>query len=211
MRVVSADHPLIHHKLTILREAGTPRSQFATLVEEIAMLLGVEALRALPLTTRAIETPIERFDAPLLAEPLPMLVPILRAGLGMLPGVQQLLPNAEVGFLGLKRDETTHEPTTYATRIATDLTGRHCIILDPMLATGGSMNVAIDLLFERGATAVSVLCIVASPPGIETVTQANLNRDVTVHVASIDRELTADAYIAPGLGDAGDRLFGTTD
>lgn len=211
MRVLVAEHPIIQHKLTILRETSTPRGQFAQLVDDLGMLLAVEALRDAAVTSREIQTPIERFTSPTLAEPLPILVPILRAGLGMLPGVQRLLPDAEVGFLGLKRDEVTHEPTTYATRIASDLSGRRCIILDPMLATGGSMNAAIDVLFERGAEEVIVLSIVASPTGVETVSQANEHRNVCVHVASVDRELNTDAYIAPGLGDAGDRLFGSTD
>lgn len=211
MRVVTVEHPLIQHKLTILREEGTHRSLFRQLVEELGILLGYEASRTLPLTARTIETPEEFTEGVEIASPLPVIVPILRAGLGMLKGMEHLIPEAEVGFLGVRRDETTHQPTTYAKRLSSNLSGRHCFILDPMIATGGSMNVAIDFLFERGATEISVLSIIASPEGIETVRGANADRNVTVFVASIDRELNANAYIVPGLGDAGDRLYGSTD
>lgn len=211
MRVVTVEHPLIQHKLTILREEGTHRALFRQLVEELGILLGYEASRTLPLTARTIETPEESTEGVEIASPLPVIVPILRAGLGMLKGMEHLIPEAEVGFLGVRRDETTHQPTTYAKRLSSDLSGRHCFILDPMIATGGSMNVAIDFLFERGATEISVLSIIASPEGIETVRRANAERNVTVFVASIDRELSANAYIVPGLGDAGDRLYGSTD
>ena len=211
MRVVTPEHPLIHHKLTSLRDAGTPRSLFRQLVDELGMLLGVEATRTLPLTDRAVETTLERCVGVELAHPLPVLVPILRAGLGMLGGVQQLIPEAEVGFLGMRRDEVTHQPTAYASRLSRDLSGRHCLVLDPMIATGGSMNMAIDFLIERGAAQVTVLSIIASPEGIETVTQANRDRNVTVYVCAIDRELSPDAFILPGLGDAGDRLYGAVD
>lgn len=211
MRVVTVEHPLIQHKLTILREEGTHRALFRQLVEELGILLGYEASRTLPLTARTIETPEESTEGVEIASPLPVIVPILRAGLGMLKGMEHLIPEAEVGFLGVRRDETTHQPTTYAKRLSSDLSGRHCFILDPMIATGGSMNVAIDFLFERGATEISVLSIIASPEGIETVRGANADRNVTVFVASIDRELNANAYIVPGLGDAGDRLYGSTD
>jgi uracil phosphoribosyltransferase len=211
MRVVQVEHPIIQHKLTILREEGTHRALFRQVVEELGILLGYEASRSLELSTRSIRTPEESATGFNLASPLPVIVPILRAGLGMLKGMEHLIPEAEVGFLGIRRDENTHEPTTYAKRLSRDLTGRHCFILDPMIATGGSMNVAIDFLFERGAAQISVLSIIASPEGIEVVRSANETRNVTVFVASIDRELSANAYILPGLGDAGDRLYGAVD
>lgn len=211
MRIVEVKHPVVQHKLTILRDQATHRSLFRQLVEEIGILLAVEATRDLPLTPRSVTTPTAVGQGAELAHPLPVLVPILRAGLGMLPGVEHLLEESEVGFVGIKRDETTHQPTTYAKRLSEDLTGRHCIILDPMIATGGSMNVVIDFLFERGATELSVLSIIASPEGIAEVHNANRDRPVTIYLASLDDGLNDDAYILPGLGDAGDRLYGAVD
>lgn len=211
MRTVVLEHPIIQHKLTILREAHTPRSLFRQLVSELGMLLAIEASRDLPVSPREITTPAEACTGVELAHPLPVIVPILRAGLGMLAGVEHLLADAEVGFIGIRRDEATHKPTTYAKRLSEDLTGRHCFVLDPMIATGGSMNVAIEFLFERGAAEVSVLSIIASPQGLETVQHAQSHKNVTVYLAAVDRDLNADAFIVPGLGDAGDRLFGVVD
>lgn len=211
MRVIEVKHPIVQHKLTILRDEATPRSLFRQLVEELGLLLAVEATQGLPLNPRAVTTPTAVGQGVELRHPLPVVVPILRAGLGMLPGVEHLLADSEVGFVGIKRDETTHQPTTYAKRLSEDLTGRHCIILDPMIATGGSMNVVIRFLLERGASELSVLSIIASPEGIATVEQENRDQPVTVYLASLDEGLNADAYIVPGLGDAGDRLYGAVD
>ena len=211
MQVIVTEHPLIQHKLTLLREDQTPRARFRQLVEELSSLIGMEATKQLPLSQRSITTPQEQTVGVELSHPLPVIVPILRAGLGMLPGMEWLIAGAEVGFLGIVRDEKTHQPTTYAKRLSEDLTGRHCFLLDPMIATGGSLNVAIDFLFERGATQVSTLSIIASPEGIETVESHNEGRNVSVYVASIDRGLDSNAYIVPGLGDAGDRLYGAVD
>lgn len=211
MRIVEVQHPVVQHKLTILRDQQTPRSLFRKLVAELGLLLAVEATRELPLTPRAVTTPTAVGEGAELSHPLPVLVPILRAGLGMLPGVESLLAESEVGFVGIKRDETTHQPTTYAKRLSEDLSGRHCIILDPMIATGGSMNVVIEFLLERGARELSVLSIIASPEGIAEVERENRNRPVTVYLGSLDQGLNADAYIVPGLGDAGDRLYGAVD
>ena len=211
MRVIEVKHPIVQHKLTILRDEATPRSRFRQIVEELGLLLAVEATQGLPLNPRAVTTPTAVGQGVELRHPLPVVVPILRAGLGMLPGVEHLLADSEVGFVGIKRDETTHQPTTYAKRLSEDLTGRHCIILDPMIATGGSMNVVIRFLLERGANELSVLSIIASPEGIATVEQENRDQPVTVYLASLDEGLNADAYIVPGLGDAGDRLYGAVD
>ena len=211
MRVIEVKHPIVQHKLTILRDEATPRSLFRQIVEELGLLLAVEATQGLPLNPRAVTTPTAVGQGVELRHPLPVVVPILRAGLGMLPGVEHLLADSEVGFVGIKRDETTHQPTTYAKRLSEDLTGRHCIILDPMIATGGSMNVVIRFLLERGANELSVLSIIASPEGIATVEQENRDQPVTVYLASLDEGLNADAYIVPGLGDAGDRLYGAVD
>lgn len=211
MRVIEVKHPIVQHKLTILRDEATPRSLFRQIVEELGLLLAVEATQGLPLNPRAVTTPTAVGQGVELRHPLPVVVPILRAGLGMLPGVEHLLADSEVGFVGIKRDETTHQPTTYAKRLSENLTGRHCIILDPMIATGGSMNVVIRFLLERGASELSVLSIIASPEGIATVEQENRDQPVTVYLASLDEGLNADAYIVPGLGDAGDRLYGAVD
>lgn len=211
MRVIEVKHPIVQHKLTILRDEATPRSLFRQIVEELGLLLAVEATQGLPLNPRAVTTPTAVGQGVELRHPLPVVVPILRAGLGMLPGVEHLLADSEVGFVGIKRDETTHQPTTYAKRLSENLTGRHCIILDPMIATGGSMNVVIRFLLERGANELSVLSIIASPEGIATVEQENRDQPVTVYLASLDEGLNADAYIVPGLGDAGDRLYGAVD
>lgn len=211
MRVIEVKHPIVQHKLTILRDEATQRSLFRQLVEELGLLLAVEATQGLPLNPRAVSTPTAVGQGVELRHPLPVVVPILRAGLGMLPGVEHLLADSEVGFVGIKRDETTHQPTTYAKRLSEDLSGRHCIILDPMIATGGSMNVVIRFLLERGASELSVLSIIASPEGIATVERENRDQPVTVYLASLDEGLNADAYIVPGLGDAGDRLYGAVD
>ncbi|ROS72072.1 uracil phosphoribosyltransferase [Cellulomonas sp. PhB143] len=209
MRVHAVDHPLVAHKLTILRDERTPSPTFRLLVDELVTLLAYEATREVRTEPREITTPIGPTTGQKIAEPRPLVVPILRAGLGMLDGLTRLLPTAEVGFLGMQRDETTLEAVTYANRLPEDLSGRHCFLVDPMLATGGTLVAAIDYLFERGARHVTCVCILAAPEGIEVVNQAVGERvDVELVVAAIDERLDENAYIVPGLGDAGDRLYG---
>jgi uracil phosphoribosyltransferase len=209
MRLHVADHPLITHKLTVLRDAKTPSPTFRQLVDELVTLLAYEATR--DVVTRPVEivTPVAPTTGLKLADPAPIVVPILRAGLGMLEGMTRLLPTAEVGFLGLRRDEETLEAITYANRLPDDLTGRQVFILDPMLATGGTLVAAMEYVFERGARDVTAVCLIAAPEGLATVEQYVGDRaDVTVVVAALDERLNDKAYIVPGLGDAGDRLYG---
>ncbi len=209
MRLHVADHPLITHKLTVLRDAKTPSPTFRQLVDELVTLLAYEATR--DVVTRPVEivTPVAPTTGLKLADPAPIVVPILRAGLGMLEGMTRLLPTAEVGFLGMRRDEETLEAITYANRLPDDLTGRQVFILDPMLATGGTLVAAMEYVFERGARDVTAVCLIAAPEGLATVEQYVGDRaDVTVVVAALDERLNDKAYIVPGLGDAGDRLYG---
>ncbi|MDO8106305.1 uracil phosphoribosyltransferase [Isoptericola sp. b441] len=209
MRLHVADHPLIAHKLTLLRDVETPSATFRQLVEELVTLLAYEATRDVRTEPRDIVTPVAPTTGTHLAAPKPMVVPILRAGLGMLEGMSRLLPTAEVGFLGLQRDEETLQAITYANRLPDDLSGRQCYVLDPMLATGGTLVASIDYLFERGATDVTCICLLAAPEGIATVEQHVGERaDVRVVVAAVDERLNEKGYIVPGLGDAGDRLYG---
>ncbi len=209
MRLHVADHPLVAHKLTVLRNKNTDSPTFRLLVDELVTLLAYEATRDVRIEARQIETPVTTTTGVRLAEPRPLVVPILRAGLGMLDGMTRLLPTAEVGFLGMQRDEETLEAITYANRLPEDLTGRHVFLLDPMLATGGTLVAAIDYMVERGARDVTAVCLLAAPEGIEVVKQAVGDR-VSVHVvvAAVDDRLNEKAYIVPGLGDAGDRLYG---
>ncbi len=207
LRVV--DHPLVAHKLTMLRDEQTPSPVFRRLVDELVTLLAYEATRGV--RTRAVEitTPVAPTVGIRLDRPRPIVVPILRAGLGMLEGMTRLLPTAEVGFLGLLRDETTLQAITYANRLPDDLSGRQCFVLDPMLATGGTLVAGIDYLFERGAQDVTCICLLAAPEGLAKVEEHVGDRaDVTVVVAAVDERLDENAYIVPGLGDAGDRLYG---
>ena len=204
-----ADHPLVTHKLTILRDAKTPSPTFRQLVDELVTLLAYEATRDVATHPVEIETPVAKTTGRKLADPAPIVVPILRAGLGMLEGMVKLLPSAEVGFLGMARNEETLEPTTYAERLLDDLSGRQCFVLDPMLATGGSLIAAIDFLLKRGATDVTAICILAAPEGLEAVEKAMYGRDVTIVLGAVDEKLNEHGYIVPGLGDAGDRLYGT--
>ena len=209
MRLFVADHPLIDHKMSKLRDETTPPPVFRQLVSEVLMLLSYEATRDLVTEQVEIVTPVEETTGRRLAEPMPLIVPILRAGLGMLQGMSALIPTAEVGFLGIKRDEETFEPVTYANQLPDDLTGRQCYVLDPMLATGGSLVAGINYLLDRGAKDVTAVCIIAAPEGIQAVANAVGDRpNVKVVVAVVDEGLNADAYIVPGLGDAGDRLYG---
>ena len=209
MQLHVAAHPLIDHKLTILRDKTTPSATFRLLVDELVTLLAYEATRHVRIEPKVIETPLQPMIGATIADPPPMIVPILRAGLGMLDGLQRVLPSAEVGFLGLKRDEETLQAITYANRLPEDLTGRQVFVLDPMLATGGSLIAAIEYVLERGATDVTCVCILAAPEGIDAVRAAVGERaDVSVVVAAVDERLNEIGYIVPGLGDAGDRLYG---
>ncbi|ROS52786.1 uracil phosphoribosyltransferase [Frigoribacterium sp. PhB24] len=208
MRVHVADHPLITHKLTVLRDKSTPSPTFRALTEELVTLLAYEATRDVRTSPVDIETPVGPTTGLEISQPRPLVVPILRAGLGMLEGMTKLVPTAEVGFLGMVRDEETLQPTTYAERLPDDLSNRQCFVLDPMLATGGSLIAAIDYLLDRGAVDVTAVCILAAPEGLAAVEKAMEGRDVHVVLGAVDERLDEQGYIVPGLGDAGDRLYG---
>jgi uracil phosphoribosyltransferase len=209
MRVHVADHPLITHKLTVLRDASTSSATFRALTEELVTLLAYEATRHVRTYEVTISTPVTETVGLAISEPRPLIVPILRAGLGMLEGMITLLPSAEVGFLGMVRDHDTLQPSVYAERLPDDLTGRQCFVLDPMLATGGSLLAAINFLFDRGADDVTAVCILGAPEGLAMVEEATAGRDVTIVLGALDEKLDDKGYIVPGLGDAGDRLYGT--
>lgn len=209
MRVHVADHPLITHKLTVLRDATTPSTVFRALTEELVTLLAYEATRNVRVETVTVRTPVSDAQGLAISKPRPLVVPILRAGLGMLEGMVKLVPTAEVGFLGMVRDHETLQPTTYAERLPDDLSNRQCFVLDPMLATGGSLIAAIDFLFDRGAVDVTAICIIGAPEGLEAVKKATEGREVTIVLGALDEKLNEIGYIVPGLGDAGDRLYGT--
>jgi uracil phosphoribosyltransferase len=201
------DHPLVRHKLTMLRDRNTPTKDFKELVEEIAMLMAYEATADLPLEPVPVETPLERATGWRVSGKKLTLVPILRAGLGMVEGVLRLVPAARVGHIGLYRDHDTLEPVDYYFKVPGDAEERDFFLLDPMLATGGSAVAAITSLKRAGAARIRFLCIVAAPEGVRRVAAAH--PDVSIYCAALDRELNAQGYILPGLGDAGDRLFGT--
>lgn len=208
MRVHVADHPLITHKLTVLRDKTTPAPVFRALTEELVTLLAYEATRNVRTEPVEIETPVTTTMGLAISTPRPLVVPILRAGLGMLEGMVKLLPTAEVGFLGMLRNEETLQPATYAERLPDDLSDRQCFVLDPMLATGGSLGAAIEFLFARGAIDVTAICLLAAPEGIAALEKATEGRDVTIVLGAMDERLNENGYIVPGLGDAGDRLYG---
>ncbi len=201
------DHPLVQHKLTLMRDKATSTSEFRRLLREITLLLAYEVTRGLPLETRVTETPMEKMDAPILAGKKLALVSILRAGNGMLDGVLELVPSARVGFVGLYRDEETLEPVQYYFKAPEELQDRMVIAVDPMLATGNSSVAAIDLLKQAGARDIRFLCLLAAPEGVARMKEAH--PDVSIVTASLDRQLNEKGYILPGLGDAGDRMFGT--
>jgi uracil phosphoribosyltransferase len=211
MRTLVIEHPLVAHKLTRLRRSETSSATFRLLAEELVTLLAYEATDALRVEPVDIITPVSPMTGVELAEPRPIVVPILRAGLGMLNGMTKLMPTAEVGFLGMVRDEETLEATTYADRLPHNLKDRQVFVLDPMLATGGTLVAAINLLLERGARDVTAICLLAAPEGLTHLEEAFAGRDVTVTVvtAALDERLNEKGYIVPGLGDAGDRLYGT--
>ena len=212
MRLHVADHPLIDHKLYVLRDQGTPSAVFRQLVDELVTLLAYEATRDVRTEEVEITTPVALAHCRRLAEPRPIVVPILRAGLGMLEGMTRLLPTAEVGFLGMRRDDDTLEVETYANRLPDDISGRQCFIIDPMLATGHTLVAAVEYLLGRGARDVTAICLIAAPEGIRALEASVGGRaDVTVVTAARDDRLNEHAYIVPGLGDAGDRLYGIVD
>ena len=208
MRVHVADHPLVAHKITLLRDERTNSATFRQLAEELVILIGYEATKQLKTETVEVTTPVTTTTGQRLSEPLPLVVPILRAGLGLLEGMLRLLPSAEVGFLGMVRDEETLEPTVYSERLPKDISGRQAIIIDPMLATGGSLIVGLNYLFDRGVDQVTAVCLIGAPEGIAAVEEAMVGKDVTLVLASLDEKLNEVGYIVPGLGDAGDRLYG---
>ncbi len=210
MQVHVADHPLISHKLTVLRDKRTDSPTFRRLADELVTLLAYEATRDVRVEPVEVETPVAKAIGVRLSSPRPLVVPILRAGLGMLDGMQRLLPTAEVGFLGMIRNEETLEAETYAERLPDDLAGRQCYVLDPMLATGGTLAVAIDFLVQRGADHITAICLLAAPEGIARVEKEleNIGVPVTLVTAGLDEKLNELGYIVPGLGDAGDRLYG---
>jgi uracil phosphoribosyltransferase len=210
MRTMLADHPLVAHKLTTLRDERTDSPTFRRLVDELVTLLAYEATRDIRVAEVDITTPVGPATGHRMAQPRPVVIPILRAGLGMLEGMTRLLPTAEIGFLGMIRDEVTLEASTYADRLPMDLSGRQVFLLDPMLATGGTLIMAIDLVLSRGASDVTAICILAAPEGIEAVDAAVADRipTITLVTAAIDERLNERGYIVPGLGDAGDRLYG---
>ena len=200
-------HPLIQHKISILRNKKTGTNEFRSLIEEIAMLMGFEALRDLPLTDVEVETPIETCMTPMIACKKMAVVPILRAGLGMVNGILALVPSAKVGHIGLYRDEETHEPHEYYCKLPDPIDQRTIVVTDPMLATGGSAVSAIDFIKQYGGKSIKFMCIIAAPEGVERLHKAH--PDVQIYVGHLDRCLNENAYICPGLGDAGDRIFGT--
>lgn len=205
LRVVT--HPLVQHKLTILRDRATPTKIFKELVEEIAMLMAYEATSDVELEKIEVDTPLETCSGRQIAGKKMTLVPILRAGLGMVEGIYRLVPNARIGHIGLYRNHDTLEPVDYYFKVPSDASERDFFVLDPMLATGGSAAAAVTSLKRAGATRIRFLCLVAAPEGVRKLSKAH--PDVTIYTASLDRELNKNGYILPGLGDAGDRLFGT--
>ncbi len=210
MRVLVADHPLITHKLTVLRDKETNSQVFRHLVEELVTLLSYEATRDVKIHPVDIVTPVAPMKGAMLATPRPVVVPILRAGLGMLEGMMRVLPSADVGFLGMVRDEKTLQASTYANRLPEDLSGRQCYVLDPMLATGGTLVAAMNYLIERGAKDITAITLLAAPEGVKTVERAfeKSSFPITIVTGALDEKLNEHGYIVPGLGDAGDRLYG---
>ena len=201
------DHPLVQHKLTIMRDKSTPSNIFRQLLYEISLLMGYEITRDFPMEDVEVETPLERATLKKIAGKKVAIVPILRAGLGMVDGLRDLIPVARVGFIGLYRDEETHKPVPYYCKLPKGVDKRLVILTDPMLATGGSACDAINLVKQKGCQDIRLMCLVAAPEGIKLVQEKH--PDVDIYVAAIDRQLNDNCYILPGLGDAGDRIFGT--
>ena len=211
MQTFVADHPLVAHKLTALRDINTETPLFRSLTDELVTLLAYEATRDIRVERVTVQTPVAAADGVTLSRPKPLVIPVLRAGIGMLDGMARLLPKADVGFVGLARDEETLVASTYATRLPADLSGRDTFVLDPMLATGGTLVTVFEMLASRGAASMTAICLLAAPEGIERI-QAAFGDDypipVKVVTAGLDDHLNERGYIVPGLGDAGDRLFG---
>lgn len=201
------DHPLIHHKMAILRDVNTSSKQFRELIEEIAMLMAYEAMRDLPLKDVTVRTPLTDAPCKMISGKKLALVPILRAGLGMVSGVLKLVPSARVGHIGLYRDHETLEPHEYYCKLPEDVANRQVILLDPMLATGGSASAAVQFIKDRGCTSIKLMSIIAAPEGIERLHKDH--PDVGIYCGCVDDKLNENGYILPGLGDAGDRIFGT--
>jgi uracil phosphoribosyltransferase len=210
MRVHVVDHPLVSHKLTTLRDERTDSPTFRLLTDELVTLLAYEATRDVRVDPVTVRTPVAEAQGVHLTQPKPLVVPILRAGLGMLEGMMRLMPTAEVGFLGMARNEETLEALTYAERLPKDLSGRQCYVLDPMLATGGTLAAAVRFLVDRGADHITAICLLSAPEGCERLESEldGLTVPVTVVTAAMDERLNEKGYIVPGLGDAGDRLYG---
>ena len=207
MKVEELNHPLVEHKLAILRDKKTGTKEFREIISEIASILCYEAMKDVKLKKVKIKTPIEEMKIGKLEEDRYAFIPILRAGMGMLDGVIRIVPNAKVGHIGMYRDEKTYQPVNYFFKVPKEIEKKEVFLLDPMLATGGSTNDAIDILKEKGVKKIKFLCIISAPEGIEAVTKKH--PDVKIYTAHIDRELNDNKYICPGLGDAGDRIFGT--
>ncbi len=201
------EHPLVKHKISLLRDKNTGTNEFRKIIEEVATLMGYEALRDLPTEDVEIETPIEKCLSPMIAGKKLAIIPILRAGLGMVGGLLALTPTAKVGHIGLYRDEMTHLPHEYYCKLPQPIEDRTIVVLDPMLATGGSAIDAINQIKSYGGSNIKFMCIIAAPEGLKALSEAH--PDVQIYVGQLDRELNEDAYICPGLGDCGDRIFGT--
>jgi uracil phosphoribosyltransferase len=211
MQTLVADHPLIAHKLTALRDVRTETPVFRRLTDELVTLLAYEATRDIRVEHVSVQTPLAAADGVKLARPAPLVIPVLRAGIGMLDGMSRLLPNADVGFVGLARDEETLVASTYATRLPADLTGRDTFVLDPMLATGGTLEMVFQMLASRGAASITGICLLAAPEGVARMEAAfpdDFPIPVKVVAGGLDERLNDRGYIMPGLGDAGDRLYG---
>ncbi len=212
MRTLVVDHPLVTHKLTALRDVSSDTATFRSLTDELVTLLAYEATREIRVQPVSVTTPVGIANGVKLARPVPLIVPVLRAGIGMLDGMTRLLPMADVGFVGLRRDEESLVASTYANRLPADLAERDTFVLDPMLATGGTLATVIQLLADRGAASVTAICLLAAPEGLQRVAEAFSGDDgapwVRVVTAAVDERLNERGYIVPGLGDAGDRLFG---
>ncbi|MDA8372567.1 MAG: uracil phosphoribosyltransferase [Nocardiopsaceae bacterium] len=215
MEILVVDHPLVAHKLTTLRDVRTDSPTFRRLTDELVTLLAYEATRDVRVADVTVETPLVSTTGSQLTRPTPLVVPILRAGLGMLDGMTRLLPTAEVGFLGMARDEQTLRPATYADRLPQDLSGRQCYVLDPMLATGGTLAEALKLLVSRGADHITAICLLTAPEGLSAVeaklaetVEGSAGAELRVVTAAVDERLDDHGLIVPGLGDAGDRLYG---
>lgn len=207
MSVSYMTHPLIKHKITMMRDKRTTTKDFRSLVEEVAMLMGYEALSDLQMSEVAVETPIETTKQPVIAGKKLVIVPILRAGLGMVSGIQALVPSARIGHIGLYRDPETHEPHEYYCKLPDPIDERQIVVVDPMLATGGSAVAAVNFIKQHGGKRIKFMSIIAAPEGVKAFTEAH--PDVQLYVGCLDRCLNENAYICPGLGDAGDRIFGT--